>query len=211
MDKKTISKVFFYHFPNAISVVLHPLVMPSLGLLILFNSIVPLALMSDKGKQIIISLVIICTLVLPLTIFSFLYFRKFPDKLLLTEKKDRILPLIFTSVLYYLAFYLLRQMGAPYIVQIFLFSASFSVFITLLISFFWKISAHTIGIGGVCALVVVLLIVYRIDVMLYLMITILLSGIIGFARLSLNEHTPSQIYFGFIVGFMVTIISFALL
>jgi len=39
-------------------------------------------------------------------------------------------------------------------------------------------------------------------------VTILVSGLIGFARLKLQAHTPAQIYAGFILGFFTIFVLF---
>jgi len=207
MRRTWIYDFFFHRIPLAVSVIFHPLIMPTLGILLLLYAVVPLSLMSDKGKQLILFLVFTCTFVIPLAFLPIMFFRRLHNYLQRNERQDRIIPLIFTSFMYYLAFMLLRRMGAPFLIQAFLLASAASVVCTLLISLFWKISAHTIGIGGLTAFILILMIFYRIDLMLYLMFAVLLSGIISSSRLGLDAHTPLQVYLGYIVGFGVTFLS----
>jgi hypothetical protein len=208
MKRTWISDFFFHRIPLAVSLIFHPLIMPTLGMLLLLYAVVPLSLMSEKGKQVIILLVFTCTFIIPLAFLPILFFRSLHNFILRNERQQRIIPLIFTSVMYYMAFITLRRMGAPFLIQAFLFASAISVVLTLIISLFWKISAHTVGIGGLTALIVILIVFYRVDLMLYLMVAVLLSGIIASSRLGLDEHTPAQVYAGYLVGFGVTYGSF---
>jgi membrane-associated phospholipid phosphatase len=211
MRKTKVTDFFFHRIPLAVSVIFHPLVIPTIGTVMLLYAVVPLSLMSDKGKQLILFLVFTCTFILPLAFLPVLYLRKLHHFVHHNERQERIIPLIFTSLMYYLTFVMLRRMGAPFLIQGFIFASAISVVLTLVISLFWKISMHTIGIGGLTALIVVILVYYRIDLVLYLIIAILLSGIIASSRLGLEAHTPLQVYVGYLLGFVVTYGSFFLL
>ncbi len=85
-------------------------------------------------------------------------------------------------------------------------SCDILLIITLIISFFWRISFHTIGIGGILGLLFYLQ-VFQAQLFSNLTFAlipaiVITAGIIGSARLYLNAHTPSQIYVGYIVGFL---------
>ena len=43
----------------------------------------------------------------------------------------------------------------------------------------------------------------QMDMSVALIAIILLSGIVAYARLKLNAHTPSQVYSGFVLGFFI--------
>ena len=74
----------------------------------------------------------------------------------------------------------------------------------------WKVSAHMIGIGGLIGLIISLSVLYSVSMMLYLILATMLSGLIGFARLSLNAHSPAQVYAGLGTGFMVMLLTMCL-
>ncbi len=78
-----------------------------------------------------------------------------------------------------------------------------SVILASLINIRWKISLHMIGIGGLLGLLSALAYLYGLHINWILMTTILLAGIIGTARLYLNEHNPSQVYSGFMMGYVL--------
>ena len=78
------------------------------------------------------------------------------------------------------------------------------------ISYFWKISAHLVGWGGLVGLILILSLRFNTDLMLFLILAILSSGFIGFARLKLEAHNPLQVYSGFLLGFVIMIVVFLL-
>lgn len=191
--------------PKTISVVLHPLVMPLFGLIILFNSGTYLAYLPFDFKKSVFLLVAICTFVIPLLFLPLYYFRRVITSVEMNTTQERIVPLIVTAVLYYLAFQLLNGHNIPRALQLFLLGSTLCVLFTLIITFFWKISAHMVGMGGIVGLILALSLILHTDLLLFLMAGILLSGIIGTARLLLGSHTPAQVYAGFFLG-MITMI-----
>jgi membrane-associated phospholipid phosphatase len=78
------------------------------------------------------------------------------------------------------------------------------------VSLRWRISSHMLGIGGIIGLIMATSIIYGADIILYLVISMLLAGFIGFSRLSLNAHTPAQVYTGLAVGILVVMLTLLL-
>jgi membrane-associated phospholipid phosphatase len=59
-----------------------------------------------------------------------------------------------------------------------------------------------IGIGGIAGLLFVLSNHFSVDISVYLVSVIFLSGFLAWARLSLGAHKPSQVYSGFALGWL---------
>ncbi|HEY4785453.1 MAG TPA: hypothetical protein VIH57_05370 [Bacteroidales bacterium] len=197
--------------PQLLSYLFHPLLMPTLGVLIILNSGTYISLMPSEAKNIILLVVLSCTFVLPAAFIPLYFYGKLISSADVGQGQQRPIPLAITSSLFYLSFYLLRKMGVPDIIQNFIFASAIAVIINLLINIKWKISAHMIGIGGVIGLIVCLSFLQDANVILYLLISIMISGFVGFARLSLNAHTPGQVYIGLLTGFSVTVLTMCLL
>jgi membrane-associated phospholipid phosphatase len=84
---------------------------------------------------------------------------------------------------------------APVIVMIF----------AIIITIWWKISAHMFGIGSLVGGVMgVSYFVEKTNSSFLIMILFILSGFVGTSRLILRRHTPGQVYAGFLLGFGVT-------
>jgi hypothetical protein len=60
-----------------------------------------------------------------------------------------------------------------------------------------------IGWGGLTGLILILSLKFNSNLMFFLITSILMSGLIGFARLKLEEHSPAQIYTGYLMGIVV--------
>ena len=203
MTNNILARFGLKTLPQTFSIIFHPLLMPTYGaLVLLFNSGLYISFMTDSSKNVLLSVIISSTFVLPLVSLPILYFRRL-NQMFSDARQDRILPLVITSLFYYLGYYLMNLMGVPTILRVFILASFAAVCVTLLITFFWKISAHMIGTGGLCGLVFIIMWLYHVDLLFYLIITILISGVAAYSRLSLQAHTPKQIYTGWVIGFIV--------
>lgn len=80
----------------------------------------------------------------------------------------------------------------------------FIAFVGMIINFFWKISAHMLGIGGLVGGVLsVCFNVKGANPMLLFAILFVLAGLLGVCRLYLRANTAAQVYVGFIIGFVL--------
>jgi len=211
MSRSVPYNIVFKYFPNFFSVVFHPLVIPTLGIYIILTSSGTIAYLLDwQDKNIIIALVAAFTLIIPIAFLPFYYYFKISTTITFSIRQQRIIPLMVTSIFYYVCYMTFHLKSAPHLIQSFLFASTLSVFISLLITLRWQISAHMIGIGGILGLVLSLNILYHIEILGYLMLAILLAGIISFSRLSLDAHTPKQVYAGLLIGLFITFLSIRL-
>jgi membrane-associated phospholipid phosphatase len=115
-----------------------------------------------------------------------------------------------TLIFYLAAYFLIRKLPVSAVYQRFLFGACLSILLVLAVSYFWKISTHLVGWGGLTGLILILSLRFHTDLMLLLIISLLLSGSVAFARLKLDAHTPMQVYTGFLLGLLTMVIVFTL-
>lgn len=81
----------------------------------------------------------------------------------------------------------------------------FIAFAGLIINFFWKISAHMLGIGGLIGGVMsVCFNVKGSNPMILFAVLFILAGFLGVSRLYLRTSTAAQVYVGFIIGFVLS-------
>ena len=94
----------------------------------------------------------------------------------------------------------------PIIIKLVL-GAMLILFLAVIISNFWKISLHMLGIGGVFG--AFLAFQYLFGGKLFLIITLLFcAGLVGFARVNENAHNLKQVYLGFIIGTCIEFLIF---
>jgi len=187
---------------KALSVILHPLFMPVLGAIIIFQ-ISHLAMLPFESKKAILSLIAIITVFFPLAIVPILYFQKIITGITISNQRERLIPMFLTSIFYYFGYHILHRYSAPLFLQQYMLAVFICVLVASLINIKWKISLHMIGIGGLIGLLSALSHLFTMPVNWILMTAILLAGIIGSVRLILNEHNPPQIYTGFIMGYLI--------
>lgn len=158
------------------------------------------------GQWTILSLVFLTTCLIPVCTILMFRFTKVIKDLQMTRRKDRILPFAFISIFYVLVTVLFhRQLPLNNLLSATLIAMTLVVLLTNLITLFWKISAHSAGIAGLVGFCLVLSSKFAESnsLLFPLLASVLLMGIIMWARLYLNAHKPSEIIAGAILGFVV--------
>ena len=196
-------------FAKTISILFHPILMPSWFTLILFSSNTYISLLIPlQLKYVLFSMIFITTAMFPLLFVVMMVKRKIVSDIYLRRREDRIYPFAITALFYFLSYYLIRQLPLYDVFSLFLLGSTFLVFFSFLITFFWKISVHLMGIGGLLGGLTGLVIRLNLDFTAMIIYGLLIAGLLGFARLQLNAHKPLQVYTGFILAFFVTVAIF---
>lgn len=196
---------------NIVSVFLHPLLMPTFGLLIILFTASNIILLPYEAKRIILLIVVINTLALPILLIPLFYRMNIIKSVRMHEHRERIIPLAFTLIPYIFSYYFLNRLPIMNEIPNFLMGATITIGIALIISFWWKISIHMIGIGGMTGLLFALTQSYFYNIFWFLIIAILLAGLVAWSRLELNAHKPAQVYGGFLLGWVTVSLSLFLL
>jgi hypothetical protein len=191
-----------------LSALLHPLLMPTIGILILFNSGTIYEFLSFPAQKVIFIIVILSTIILPLTFVPFYVFQKIIKNVQMDDRRERLIPFFVTFILYVFCYYLLIRLNAPELKTIvnFILIGAISTLLIFGLSFRWKISAHMTGIGAMLGSLIAFSFILKVNLELYIVITILLSGILAYSRLTLNKHKPYQIYSGWAIGIVVSLL-----
>ncbi|MDP3147173.1 hypothetical protein [Sediminibacterium sp.] len=128
--------------------------------------------------------------------------KKIPN-LMLSHQQDRTYPYFITTLFYFGLFYLLMDVNIWNSVKLFIIGGAISILLTTLINLKYKISAHMVGIGGALGVLISVSYLIQFNMTPYYIGTIIIAGVVGFARLFLKEHKPSQVYLGFLLGLVV--------
>jgi hypothetical protein len=195
---------------RVLSYIAHPLLIPMFGLLVISNSGTYAADLDHRFMQFIYLSVFIFMLLIPASLIPLFLYSGLAKNIQFSERRERLLPLYATLVFYLTAYFLVKKLPVSVVYQKFLFSACLSILFLSAISYFWKISAHMVGWGGLVGLILSLSFRFNTDLMLFLILAILFSGIVGFARLKLSAHSPMQVYMGFLIGFLIMITVFVI-
>ncbi len=201
--KSTNKKSYLKYFSHFISIIFHPMLMPIYGVLILFNSGTYLSFMPFSVKKIIYIIVLLSSFVMPVSTFPLLYQFKVIKSFKMESNRERVWPILITAFFGYLGLFLMSKMGLSGIISVFIRTTVFTLLIAAIITYFWKISLHTMGIGGLTGAILAIAFRYNLDLTFLFIILVLISGLVGSARLYLNSHKPLQVFAGFLLGFFM--------
>ena len=190
-----------------ISIILHPMFMPILALHLTLLASPSLAFTLSQNLLLIYGILIFSTIVLPLISIFWLMQKGKVSSLEMSNHKERSLPLFKTVIWMSFGYYLLQNLlfYTP-ILKAELLGAILIILLAAIISKFWKISLHLLGIGGVVGVFIALQIIHG-DFLYLLLLFILLSGLLGVARIKQKAHNYAQVYAGFLVGLSVELIT----
>ncbi len=189
---------------RAFAIVLHPLLMPLYATWLILNSGSYLSFATSPVLQKFIYLVVfISTTVFPgLGAWSLLKQGKI-GSIEMPVREHRHWPFIVTLVCYIASVFLLLKLPIPRIFAFMVGGGLLSIIWAFIVNLKWKVSIHMMGIGGLMGLMVGFAQIYHVNMVLTLMLIAVLAGILGWARLKRNAHTPSQVYVGFLGGFLI--------
>lgn len=187
---------------NLLSWMLVPLLMPVYGLILAFGlSILDVAPM---GMRVVFTLIVagICVFV-PRVLILLLKKMGMIEDVGLNGRQERLIPYIITIVCFGITAWFMAVKGAPLWLSLFFAGGALATVICTVVNFWWKISAHAAGIAGVVALLI------RIEkdgsaepeLFFWLIVTLILTGLMGSARVWLGRHTVWQVLAGYVVGF----------
>jgi len=185
-----------------ISVIFHPVLIPTLGLFLLLNSGFYFSMLTWEAKRFVLLVVFFTTCILPMLSVAIMALNPKFD-ISMPESRDRILPLATSSIFYYLGFVLLSKVRAVPDFKIFMVATVLVIIALLIISFTWKISTHMAAIGGLTGTLFALSFRSGINPIYSILIVVLVSGLVGTARLILNKHNIWQLLAGYGLGFFV--------
>jgi len=161
----------------------------------------------------ILSIQILLAVIIPIGSLYVMYRSNIISSMSIPDRKERIPIFIITLFYYLLTYYFLRKIHVTNLE----FLGAFMSFLTggiiltglsLLITFFWKISIHAIGISGLAGAFLgfseLLFPVLNADEMIIInILLLLLIGVVCSARLYLKAHSFLQIIGGITLGFGV--------
>ncbi len=196
-----------------ISVVFQPLLMPSMVYGMLLFAVPEASSIPDEFKDRIFFLIVLSTLLIPMITIIGLRLSGMIKSLHMPEVQQRRIPFLITSAYFLMTTLFLYQKTDldPVLWQGMAVICVAVVSLTV-ITFFWKMSAHMIGLGGLLGVVLVLGSKFpTFEVVYPLLGAIILCGLVASSRLLLQAHKPLEVYAGLLAGFMICWLGFNLI
>lgn len=120
----------------------------------------------------------------------------------IADRSERLVPMIVGIICYVVSALYVWYLGGPQWLSLFFVGAAAAAVVSLIITRFWKISAHAAAIGGMVGMLAWFGLVglANVNTMIWLSAVILLSGAVLTSRLILRRHTLAQVAWGFVLG-----------
>ena len=181
----------------------HPLIFPTLGLLIIFNSGTYLALLEPDAKKAILSVLALGTLVFPLLMLPVLYRRNLLTALQSDDRQGRMLVYLLVLVLYTMTYVYFVRLPLSRHIHAYILSMVLLLVLLFAASFRFRLCAHSAGWGAMAGLGLTLVLLFDTPLQLLLMGIFLAGGIIGTLRLWEGLQEPWEVLSGFTLGLVV--------
>jgi hypothetical protein len=183
-----------------ISLLLHPVLIPTLGFFLLFQSGFYFSYINWEAKRIVLIIVLFTTAILPLLAMSILAMNP-RFRLSFETGNQRAMPLLFSSIFYYLGYLLLSRINAFPILKFMMIASVLVIISLMIISLKWKISSHMAALGGLTGALLALSFRTGINPVWAIITVILATGLAGSAQLSLGKNNLWHLEAGYALGF----------
>ncbi|MCI7272956.1 hypothetical protein MR642_01345, partial [bacterium] len=140
------------HWAQIVSDICSPLLVPTYGTAVAMW-FTTLRAVPEVYRLIVTAIVAFITAGIPLATVLVLMRRGRVSDMPITNRGERIAPMWVASMCYVGTSFVLGYFGCPMWLRLFMCGAGIATVIALIITIFWKISAHTTGMGGLTALV----------------------------------------------------------
>ena len=199
------------HFAKAISIIFHPLLLPSYAVaIIVMTNPYMFSNLESTNKLRMLLIVLINTFVFPVIAIFLLKKLNFISSFDLEKNQDRHIPLISTSLFFFWSYLVFSDMPiSPFLPDVLL-GASICVFASFFINIFFKISIHTLASGYLIGIAIALLRTSTYNLEFLLILAFIIAGLVGSARLYLKAHQLDEVASGYAVGIMCYMIIFYL-
>ena len=192
---------------HIVSDVFSPMLAPTYALLAAL-CLTPMSLLPTSPKVWATAGIVFITAIIPMLFILLLIRMGKVSDTAITDRNERTAPFCATILCYIGAAFFVRYLRAPYWIQNFYLAAAMVAAISLLVTHWWKISAHTGAMGGVAG--IIFWMAHR-GILIgaplaWICAVILIVGMVAWARLYLDKHTVLQTLAGALLGFGIEII-----
>ncbi len=184
-----------------LSVAFHPMMMPIYAMMYILYGNQLWSALPAACKTTMILYICIPTSVVPLAMLALMVMFGFVGDPEMPNKSERILPITVSATLIAIACFVMHNVVELPLPMIRLVEGMFIMLLLAgLVTPFWKISLHAIGVGALIAYVSIVGIMSMSDFSMAASVAFALSGLVAWSRLYLESHTPLQLLMGFVVG-----------
>ena len=188
-----------------ISYIFHPLLMPTLGLLLMLNSGTYLSLLDPAAKRAILFVMALGTLIFPLMIIPILYIRNQASNTQQTSREEQWIPQLIILILYIITFVYFLRLPLNSVILAYVLSVAITLFVMVVLILKFKICFLTAALGGITGLIIALIFLYETPLQGVLILSLLAAGLTGSARIAMGLQQSGGIFSGYVVGFGIVL------
>lgn len=212
-----IARQFFL----SLSYIFHPILMPFLGLYLLFsietmpvsyNTKDALFFFPDQAKTYIYLIIGILTILAPLLSMVIMYYNKIITSMHLANREERVYPFILVVFYYFLAYYYVRFQIPEELKHQALLGFSFGILVLFvacfILNFYTKVSIHSAGVFGLAGTLLAYsqtqlppIGEYNATNLFLVVYLLVVAGLVSGGRLFLKAHDVSEVIWGSAFGF----------
>lgn len=197
-------------FHKLISVILHPIVIPTIGV-ILFLLLTREYISKDR-QYLLIGIIFFSTYIIPLILLVILKAIGLINSFQVESIKERKIPIFLMLIIFYTLARFLYEIPSFKNLGIMFYGTNFSLIIIYLLSFFKiKTSLHIVSMSNALGFTLIFSQINNVSATPIIILMILLTGILGTSRLILKAHKPTEIYLAFFLGIISQYISYLIL
>lgn len=187
----------------AVSTVFSPLLVPTYGI-ILAMSLTFLALLPMTTRLLTIGMLFFITAVIPAGSIMVMKRLGMVSDASLSNRQERTPPYLISAVCYLAATIYLLKVHSPDWLWLFMAAAMAALIVNVIVTKWWKISAHMTAMGGLVALLCRFQLshVAIYNMQWWIVAAIVLTGIVGSARIYRDRHDLWQVLAGTACGFI---------
>jgi membrane-associated phospholipid phosphatase len=188
-----------------IAVIFHPLLLPTYLVLLLQRYLPSMLGIRAEYALTITGLIFVFTFVMPaINLLMMRYFGNV-NSITLELRQQRVLPFTFIMLLYVLVtflFYYKLPFSQNFNKLMVIITAM--VVVTWVVTFFYKISVHSLAVCGALGILMPLnMATEQQDLLLPTVAIIVVGGLVMSSRLLLNAHSPREVMYGGVAGFLI--------
>ena len=194
-------------FSKFISYFFHPINFPTIGS-ILFFLLVPEYIFKPQ-EHLILTIILIGTYAFPLLLLILMRSFKMINSYYMVTIEERKFPtILFLSISFFLGHWLYKS-NVVDILALFYSGYGFLLIISYVPFYFkFKLSLHTAAIGGLVGFLICFSFYYKINLIIFLSILFIISGLIAYSRLRLQAHSSRELFLGYLLGIFSQLIVF---
>lgn len=194
-------------FHKFISTVLHPIVIPTVGVMLYF--IFVSQSLDQRQQLLLLALVFGITYVIPVLALVLLKTLGLIQSFQVKTIRERRIPILMMLVLFYVLGDILANTPTLRDLGFLFYGTSLGLFITyILFAFQLKSSLHLFSMGSAIGFFLMIMNIYSMSLLPIIMVLILLSGLVASSRLHLKAHSSKELFVGFSLGVLSQVVTF---